>query len=228
MPAVVAPLSRIERGMLGGLAAAALVKLGLACGIEVSPTEALEIAPDAIGLCVSASVDGEQGQVWLCAAPTALGRAWEGVSSEWAPAPLRLELARTSISRSEAAAASEGDVVVFDETAGLSSSSSWPLQLCCSGRLVYAVLSADGRVSADERTTGPAVARHASTGDGDYVDVTAEIAHAAALDSPDGYSALSPRGDGALLRMGETDWAEGALCEVAGSLAVRITRTLAG
>jgi hypothetical protein len=73
-----------------------------------------------------------------------------------------------------------------------------------------------------------AIGQRARSSTGESVEVTAELAHAAAVDPPDGQSSQDGRGDGLLLRMGETDWAEGALCEVAGRLAARITRTLAG
>jgi hypothetical protein len=120
---------------------------------------------------------------------------------------------------------------VFEETAVLSSSSTWPLQVCCRGRRAAAVLGPDGRVWADEQaaaTTRIAAGQRACSSAGECVEVTAEIAHAAAEDLPDRPSARSARGDGILLRVGESDWAEGALCEAAERLAVRITRTLAG
>jgi hypothetical protein len=233
MPAVVAPLSRIERGMLGGLAAGALAKLGLACAIQVASTQTDQIAPDAVALDVWAKVGGETGQVLLCATPAALVRCWEGalLSSGSTPAVLQLELARTNLPRSEAPGASEGDIVVFDETPALSSSSSWPVQLHYRGRQASAALGPDGRVYAGDQTAATplaTIARRPSMTAGGDAEITAEIAHAAATDSPARGPAGSARGDGILLRMDETDWAEGALCEVAGRLAVRITRTLAG
>jgi hypothetical protein len=233
MAAVAPPLSRIERGILGGVVAGAFGKLGLACGVHLAGAEAYEVGPDTVALDVSVRLDGVGGRVWLCATPPALVRSWEAAerSSGSGPAVLQIELARTRLPRSEAATALQGDIVVFEETAALSSSSSWPLQVCYRGRRVSVLLGCDGRVWADERTatTGRmAVGRRARASAGARVEVTAEIAHAIAADLPDGQSAGSVRGDGILLRMGESDWAEGVLSEVAGRLAVLITRTLAG
>jgi hypothetical protein len=233
MPALASPLSRIERGIVGGLVAGALGKLGLGCGVHLAWTEACEVGPDAVALDLWASLDSEGGRIWLCATPSALWRSCEGaaLSSGSSPAVLQLELARTRLARSDVLTAAEGDIVVFEETAVLSSSSTWTLQVCCRGRRTSAVLDPDGSVWADEQaaTTIRIVAgQGVCSSAGECVEVTAEIAHAAAEDQPDRPSARSARGDGILLRVGESDWAEGALCEAGGRLAVRITRTLAG
>jgi hypothetical protein len=234
MPLVVTPLSRIERGVLGGLLGGVLAKLGLASAIRLDPTGADEVGSHAVALTLRARVAGETGEVWLCATPAGIVSFWQGVlrsSGKETLAALQLELGHTSLRRSEALAASEGDVVVFDETDALSSSSDWPLQLHCSGRLVSAAVAQDGRVCAREQTVAteaPSVAVLASPGNREDVVIVAEIAHAAAPAGPVQGPVSSARGDGILLRMEQADWAEGDLCQVAGRMAVRIRRILAG
>ena len=226
MPPFECSLSRVEHGMLGGLLVTSLANLGLFLGVQISGTAAPEIASDAMCVQVSACLAGEQGQAWLCATAACLERCWK-TSRLWAedlPMILRLELARTDLPKAEAMAASDGDVVVFDETPALSPSSSWPLVLCYGSRRIDVRLAPDGRVQMDDQT---AATSHIWRGGpnaslADRVEIAAEIAR------PIADSVVSARSDWILLRMGDADWAAGRLCGVDGRLAVRITRRLAG
>lgn len=231
MPPIVVALSRIERGVLGGLLAGAWGKLGLG-GIDVAQAGATRLAADAVALEVSVDWAGETGRVWLCAAPASLGHCWAPpASSADAASAVRLELARTRLTTSDAQATAEGDVVVFEETSALSSSSSWSVLLRHGERCTKVSLDPKGCVRADDRTAVADRAspkRQAATSPG--VEVTAELAHRAvgAATAAEAAFVLRPRGDGILLRADGRDWVEGSLCESDGRLAVRITRALAG
>jgi hypothetical protein len=233
MPRALVALSRIERGILGGIVASALGKLGLSFAICLDQAHGNALAGDAIALAVTAELGGASGQVWLCASPASLGGCWETSSrrSGIPTAVLRIELARTRLPEADVSGATIDDVVVFEETAALASSSSWAVQLRYHGRRAEATLNPDGRVRGESRT-GPTArmtrGRMPPT-DSHEVEIAAELARAVPCTNarPQEDLVTSPRGDGVLLRVGESDWAEGALCEHSGRLAVRITRKLA-
>jgi hypothetical protein len=229
-----APLSRVEHGILGGVCAASLAKLGLSAGVHIAATDADAIGPDVIGVQISADLGGEKGQAWLCTAAASVELCWK-TSRRWGGAEttrLRLELARTDLAKTEALAASEGDTVVFEETSALSPLSSWPVQVCYGAKRMDAKLAPDGRVLMDDQTSATSRIRRriSSRSLADPVEITAEIAHrvAAEADLTRTDSLLGSRGDGILLRIGDTDWAEGSLADVDGRLAVLITRKSSG
>ena len=218
-------LSRIERGMLGGFAASVLAKLGLSLGIRVE--KGARAAPLAMDLCVRvlARLGAAEGQAWLCANQASLGSVLGMLGRGPGASVVRLELARTGLSEAAAVAAAIGDLVVFEESPALSASSPWAIAICCNERGLTGCLDPDGRVRADDRAARTPCLRGAdrSSPPAGVVTITAEIAHRGELSRD---SLPSPRGDGVLLRIGEVDWAEGALAEHAGWVAVRITRLL--
>jgi hypothetical protein len=217
------PLSRIERGVVGGLAAALLAKLGLSVGIQVEKAAAPPARSEVVCIRTLVGLPSVEGQAWLCATVDGMEGWWRMSRVSLAPMILRLELARTRLPRTEVMAAACGDLVVFDEIAALSASSTWALALCLGGRRVHVRLDPEGAVLAGEATDTTRRIRAPSNAGatGEAVEITAEIAWS-------GDSAADalprPRGSGVLMSVGESDWAEGALAEHDGRLAVRLTR----
>jgi hypothetical protein len=243
-PPVAGSLSRVEHGLLVGLLASLFAKLGLSPGLQISAPDLPEIPPDALCIEVSARLAGENGRAWLCATAGDLERFWKTsrFGAEPDPVPLRLELARTALPKAEALAASDGDVVVFEETPALSPSSSssssspsspsssssyWPLEICYGTRRLQARLTPEGGVRLDARSI--AAVRTGRAG-AEWVEIAAEMLRpdAAETNRSTTDAVLSLRSDRSLLRMGDADWAEGRLCAVEGRLAVRITRLFVG
>lgn len=218
-------LSRIERGVVGGLAAAALAKLGFPLGVGVVSEPGPGPMGDALCVRVFSRVHGSEGQVWLCANATALSRAWQTLRMPAAPPILRIALARTQLSKAEVMAACTGDWVVFDESPACQPSSAWSVEVGCGGKSILVRMESDGQVHVDDREASTCRMRRLSEAgvSSGKVEVSAEIARAPSSSSS---ASADPRGDGILLRVGESDWAEGSLAVRDDRQAVRITRIL--
>lgn len=218
------PLSRIERGMLAGLAARSLAKSRFPFGIRASAGVGLPRMEDALCIRVGAQLNGSSGQAWLCASGATVRRAWMlGISSATLASP-RMELAQTQLTRAEAMAACPEDLVVFDDSPAPPTSAPLSVQIRFRSKCLPARLDRDGRVRTEEAATRRV--RPAATHSllpADFVEVTAEIARTA-----DASTTADPRAgaDWVLLRTGESDWAEGVLTAYRDRLAVRISRIL--
>jgi hypothetical protein len=131
-------------------------------------------------------------------------------------APLSVELARTRLTMAEALGGRPGDLVVFDDRPACQAAASLPVDLCCRGRRLHVRLDCDGRVRMEDAMAATRRIRSPRTPllQAGSVEVTAELARAAS------------RSDSVLLRIGDSDWAEGALAAHEDHLAVRITRIL--
>jgi hypothetical protein len=218
------PLSRIERGVLGGLLAASVAKLGLPLTVRLDARD-LEKPTSMILVRLHVRLAGQTGRAWLHATTSAIER-WSNALN--VTVVVAMELSQTTLPKVQALGASAGDLVVFDETNALSPTSSWPLRLRCGERRLPFRLEPDGAVwAAPSRTDARAeVARSGSSiaGSAGQVVITAEIGRSSqsSEDSPP-----SPRGDGILLRMDEAAWAEGTMAAHEGRFAVRISQLIA-
>jgi hypothetical protein len=210
------PLSRVERGMVAGLAAVSLAKLGLPLGVRAAAERHLFPMEDALCIQVWAHLCGMDGHAWLCAAATALGRAHHPPGIVEMLSPLSVELARTQLTMAEALGARPRDLVVFDDWPACQAAASLPVDLCCRGRRLHVRLDCDGRVRMDDAMAATRRIRSPRTPlvQAGFVEITAELARTAS------------RSDGVLLRIGDSDWAEGSLAAHEEHLAVRITRIL--
>jgi len=239
------PLSRIERGIFDGVVAAVLS--GMACPPDVrlhggagqfSPTEAIVVE-------LSLGLRGAAGRAWLCAEAEFLARTL--ASSARMLATVSLELGRTAVPVSELAEAGEGDAVVFDGTAALSSAEPWPIQIRRGDVVLPALLRPDGAIGlssirADERDYGTltrvergpsrtaASCNQAAASDADRVEIVAELGRVEVAELARllfGAPLDGSRSDRILLRLDDTAWAEGEIAAIDGELAVRIRRKLA-
>jgi hypothetical protein len=217
------PLSRVERGMVGGLAAVSLAKLGLPLGVaaERSPTP----IPAEEGVCIHvvANCQGMDGHAWLCATASALRRAWRTLGIVEMLAPVSVEMARTQLPTAEALACSPGDSVVFDETPACPAAASLSADIRCRGKCLSLRLDRDGRVRFDDATAATRRIRSPRKPilQAGFVEVTAELAGI-----PTSSTTATRNSDAVLLRIGQSDWAEGLLGEQEDRLAVRISRIL--
>jgi hypothetical protein len=162
---------------------------------------------------------------------------------------LCLEIGRTRVPLSQLAAATAGDVVVFDEVAALSAADPWPVRIRIRARdvVVSASLRPDGILAggeaddldivtqAERRWARIPAQTHSAQSSPAKADASAEIF---AEFGRFGGSALAGllrgdpldrgRGDPIVLRLADTPWAEGRIVAFDDALAVRITRKLAG
>lgn len=216
-------LSRIERGMLAGLAALLFARLGIHCGVRAVAPCGLPQAKGALFVQVRAQVQGSDGQAWLCTGPAAVGRVWQMAGGEGPSVPLRVELARTQLAKSDAVSARPRDVVVFDDCPACLMSEPLAVDICYRGRVLPVCLDGSGSVRMNDvsprglSSTGPTLLP-----EGFFV-VAAEIARKKPS-SP--ATAQAPSRDAIILRIGETDWAEGTLVAYEGCWAVQISRVL--
>lgn len=216
-------LSRIERGVVGGFAAASLAKLGLSVGLLVDNAAVPTTRSEVVYIRALVDLASVVGQVWLCATAEGVAGWWPTSRLSLAPMPLRLELARTRISKGEVVAAAIGDLVVFDETEALSPSSSWGLDVCLGVSRVRVRLALDGAVLTDDDTaaTSPIRRPRNSGTASEPAEITAEIARS---NGPTAEPSPNRRDNGVILCVDRSDWAEGMLAEHDGRLAVRLTR----
>jgi hypothetical protein len=240
MPPIAGLLSRIERGVLEGVLATLLAQCGLAPGIRLRD-RAIETAP-AVPFVMAFSVDvrGETCHAWLAASEEFLRSAW----ANRAPSPTVvpwLEMAATTVSKTEMAGACLGDRVVFDETAALAPDEAWPVFVRWGENVVRARWLPDGLVLPEEGcprvSTGEVSTRSDRRGSSPFAPVTAPgVAQAEitacvicpAIDATGRTPLVVPRGEPVLLKAGDQRWASGDIAQLDGSFAVRITRKLAG
>lgn len=214
-------LSRIERGIVAGLVALLFGRLGIPCGIRATSPCSPPQVKDALFVEVRAHVQGSDGQAWLCAGPAAVGRVWQMAGTAGPSATLRVELARTELAEADAVTACPRDLVVFDDRRACLMSEPLLVDLCYRGRVLPVSLDGSGSVRMDDASARNLSSSRASPGGS--VVITAEIVRKrrssfATVEDP-AFSAV-------LLRIGESDWAEGVLVAHEGCLAVQITRML--
>jgi hypothetical protein len=219
------PLSRIERGVLGGLVAGSAAKLGLPLAVGLEAGADFEEARVMTCIRMRASLAGLAGEAWMYAPAAGI----EGCLKVLGPSVgVAMELAQTWLPKGEALGASAGDLVVFDETAAYSPASSWPLQLRCGERRLPVLLDEEGGLRGGASTVSkqawPARLAGGMARAEEQVFLTAEIGR---LEESSERTSKSPRGDGILLYLDEQAWAEGTLASYDGRLAVRITRVIA-
>lgn len=208
--------------MVAGFAAVSLAKLGLPLGVRAAAECGLIPKEDDSCIQVRAHLCGRDGNVWLCATATALGQVHQTQGIVEMLEPMSVELARTQLPKAEATRGCPGDLVVFDDRPACSEGASLPVDICLRGKRLAVSLDCDGHVLLDDATAATRRIRAPRTPllQAGFVEVTAELARASL--STDG----SPGSDGVLLRIGDSDWAEGALAAHEEHLAVQITRIL--
>lgn len=233
-PPFAGPLTRIERGVLTGALATLTAGLGVVVGGEPAPDDSWrEVIEFSVGWganlghgCLTMS-DGfleRMSRAWLVPV-AALG--------------VRLELATTTVAQTELAAATSGDQVVFDETAALPAHEDWPVQARCGENQAAAWWLPDGRLLAREEPSGgdatlatrlEVVPGRASKSRKRDLAASA-VRVVAGCDGPDVHTGRRPglviaRDAPVVLEVGGRPWACGLLGQVAGALAVTITRLL--
>lgn len=226
--AVCPPLSKIERGILAGLVAGCAARLGLPLGIAAAAATVAEGDPERLLVRASVRLGSAAGRAWLYVTAAAVLRGYalsRSPSTCGTSGLLRLELAETTLEQAQASSASPGDLVLFDETSALNEASPWSVAVCYADRRAPVWLASDGAVRIDEESRDLRPRSATAEAFAGMVWITAELAASSAAPASDRHGA---RGDAIVLRMGETDWAEGRLGEAEGRLAVRITRRLAG
>lgn len=224
------PLSRIERGLLHGIVA------GVASLFGVPPAVALlgEARPQleaAILLRLRLDVAGNCARIWL-----AMSRPFaERALSEYAvPTALTVELASTTLARSEMRTAAVGDTVLFNDVPPLDPRGGWPVRLVAGMRAKHAELRTDG-VLADVQSppcdgTSTAVDRSLVT-PAEHLENAIEIVAAIAqLDAACVQRLIArpvlPRSANVTLTAAGSPWARGAWTAVDGCFAVRLTKLL--
>lgn len=238
-------LSRIERGLLHGVLAALSGRLGLLLTVGVCADERHAQDSDSIVIEASMGLRGIAGRAWLCASVEFLAQ----ILTTLPPTSEKptLELGRTRVPVSQLAAATAGDVVVFDEVAALSASAPWPVRIRVRDVVVSASLRPDGILASGEADdlgivtqaerrwaripaqTNPAQSLPAKADDS--AEISAEFGRFGGT-SLAGLLCGDPldrgRRDPIVLRLADTPWAEGQIVAFDNALAVRITRKLAG
>jgi hypothetical protein len=255
-PTVSRPLSRIERGLLEGVLALLSARLGYSPALHLC-TEATQspispIMAGAMTLEILIEFHGQVFHAWLCVNDLFITEAWttwQGTSGQ-ASTTFRLELARTRIPAADLAMAEECDWVVFEETAPLSPSDPWPVEIRRGRFVIPAHLHPNGSLQIkdidfddleDDTDTKPErFAIHSNVGNevkcrtsgaGPFEEIVAEIGDYQ-LSGNELAGLLSEgrlkmgRNNLVNLRRQETPWAEGKLTEIDGEFAVRITRKL--
>jgi type III secretion system YscQ/HrcQ family protein len=139
-----------ERGVLGGLIAAVLDRLGIAVSLSLSgvgPT------PAGLPLAIEATVGDHYGRVVLEVPPEWLR---EPSSTPRRPeragritVALSLEVAVTDLAAKEVASLAVGDAIVFDGTAALPAefTSPWPIRVTVGGYAAPALLGGDAKLA---------------------------------------------------------------------------------
>jgi flagellar motor switch/type III secretory pathway protein FliN len=250
-PIAVAPLTRVEEGILHGALAtlAGRIQHDLRLSSQGSAREPRE--PDNAVLDLAVEVHGQAGVAHV----QAQGAFFEAVllaslRAANAPVlPLHIELARTSVPSAALADAGVGDTVVFDETPPVSPNAAWDVCLRQDDRSLAATWYADGALALraeHAKAQSEATCSHRAESTLDRPDetaatvvqrsaqsVTAELAsvelrslNLAALLRGEPFGLV--RTDSATLVVRDAAWAEGRLVECDGALGVAITRKLAG
>jgi hypothetical protein len=238
-PPFAGPLTRIERGVLTGSLATLVAELGLPPGLRIGGEPVLddswrEVVEFSVGLgshlargCLAMS-DGFLERI---------GRA--ALVGVGALEP-RLELATTTVAQPDLASAASGDQVVFDETAALPPDADWPVQARCGETQAPAWWLPDGRLLAREeppggdktpatRPDGVAAAARRS-GMQNLAETAVRVVAGyggSGIASASAAGLVIDRRAPVALEVGGRLWAYGELGQVAGSLAVAITRRLA-
>jgi hypothetical protein len=227
-------LSRIERGLLQGAAAALAMAIGLPPTIGFGAAGE-KGAPGSVVLRTRVEIAGTSGHAWLSCSEEFAKLV---LRAEMIEPELVVELSRTVVARADLASASERDAVVFDETAALGACDAWPVGLRVGKRLARARLLADGSLTALESAQAPAEATKVerrrgysdterASGGAKGTEIVAEIARFAGsqlaelIERP-----VLSRATGVTLRIADTRWAEGNITAIDGCLAVRLTKRL--
>jgi|GEM_PF-3469295 len=241
MPSFAGPLSRIERGVLEGVLATLLAQCGFVPGIKLRASTAETTPDEMLVVAISVELREEVGQAWLIASEAFLESAWANRASGASESAPWLEFAATTVAESDIASAQSGDRVVFDEIVATGQIAAWPVRVFQGERVFQARWLADGRVVAEEGLSGAATQEAATRDDrrvrvrsarptapqGSTVEVRAGV-YCPALDPRVRPRLVVPRREPVLLRLGDHPWARGEFSEFEGSLAVTITRKLAG
>lgn len=238
MPPFAGPLCRIERGVLEGVIACFIAESAWAPGIRLCEPTVEQATSEMLMISASVESRGESSRAWLAASPAFFESAWANLAHRLLPVAPCLELAATSVPRSEMALAVAGDKVVFDETAGFAQDVPWPVRVRWGGKVVPARWLANGRVVAvadgfpepsrdhvvtrDERPAAVRSVTASAVGDA-MVEVRACLEWPA-FDTNGGLLLFVPRDKPVVLTAGDQSWASGAIVECDGAFAVEITR----
>lgn len=223
------PLSRIERGLLQGAAAAFASFLGVPPVLQLAEPDTERVTP--IALVVRVRIFSLEGRAWLCMSQ---GFARWLLRERAGDTTLKIELGSTKVPRSEWSSAQPGDAVVFDAQSPLVDAEAWTVRLRAGGRSASAQWFADGRLEVlqlSPRMPETRVERTSATGNDmprEMIEITAEAARPVATV----VAGFTPRPAPlrtamvTLVAQGRT-WAEGSIVTVDGCLAVQLTKLLA-
>jgi hypothetical protein len=225
-------LSRVERGLLQGAAAALAMAVGLPPSLGLGPAaEGIALGPLVLSLRIEMA--GTVGHAWLGASEEF---AKQVLRAEWTVPQVVVELSRTMVARAEIASASVDDVIVFDDVLPLPACDRWPVLLRIGDRVARAELFPDGKVTMldgrygreeatkVDRRGGHAPSEPTAAG----AEIVAEIARFAGAQLADWMDRpVLSRSTGVTLRMADARWAEGHITSLDGCLAVRLTKRLA-
>jgi hypothetical protein len=228
-PRLAGPLSRIERGVLEGLVATVLARLGLAGWVGL-----VDRAPPPTGsfsIALSLGLGSESGWACMMASDEALTSLAASVDAGRHEAPW-LEVASTGVPAREVAGAEPGDKVVFDETTALSATNDWPARAIWRGRGAGVEWRTDGTVVARQGAEPHQLMRLTSC-DANKADSFAMVeisagADCASLANAGRQPLFVSRADPIVLKVNGRVWACGSPAEVDGAFAVVITRKTSG
>lgn len=152
MPSPILPrkLSRIERGVMGGVVASILNDLGIFGGLDLQNSEPFSRYQSNGGFLFNFQVrtNGVSGTVQCYLSQSALDATWQNgyLASLFLSRtiPVSLELARTALSHADLLVLSVGDAIVFDDVPPLLESRPWPVSLGLIDSEIPAILSPDG------------------------------------------------------------------------------------
>jgi flagellar motor switch/type III secretory pathway protein FliN len=249
-PVALRSLGRAERGTLAAVVVAVLDAGGLAGATRVGLEPATAPSGDALTLELRVRGGAGEGLAWLdlpvAALPATLTTSPPALSLL---NPLvALELARTTLTAGDLAAASPGDAVVFDGAVPLSARDSWPVDLRFGSCTLPAQLDTDGNLQRraplnhesevpmslpadDQKDTRPLLSEEVARAlAGAPVEIVAELGRLTVRGDElaglieGGVLALGPRRPTQVqLRVGPRLWALGELVAIDDELAVRIT-----
>jgi hypothetical protein len=225
-------LSRIERGLLQGVAAGIAMALGLPPAIGLGGV-AERSASGPVVVRTRVEIAGTSGHAWVCSTEEFVKQV---LRSEMIDPQLVIELSRTVVACADIASASINDAVVFDETSAVAASDRWSVGLRVGNKVARAELLPDGKLTvvesryAPEETTkierrhGHSEAERAAGG-ADGTEIVAEIARLAGAQLADLIDQLAlSRSMGVTLTIADLRWAEGNITAIDGCLAVRLTK----
>jgi hypothetical protein len=223
-------LSRIERGILHGLLAHLMTRLGFGPELVLHGLADEQLTADVHTWVISTVAPARSGHAFLQAGQEFVRHALDSRRTMTGASIGRVVLAQTTVAAAAIAGAEPSDMVVFDGTDAFADGASWPAQVRVGRHDVAVVMGRDGELGlrSDDRE---ATSASRESDDGADPEVTAEFAELRSQDLAAlicGRTIKLDRAADVLVCRAGKRWGEGRLCSLQGTFAVRISRLFRG